>query len=328
MIRIHDQEDDGRSGVDFMDPWFQDAPESRAILGLLGKLNERFEDLPEETTDIDWTAFRALAKAGAAEGIIRNTCTYADADEPCTEYFLVRGDYPSAMPSRPFLATEPHESALVRARLTTTGFRWAEYLASEESQAPEKMRGAVLHLLWDAQTQAGSVQRVPPPVSVNMAPVPAGASGSCGRDADREEDSQPKSSADDHDRGEESNDTDEMEFGLPEEDRYDRKVVNWLGKRLYLGYDTQVSRLFWLLAKKPGVPRTLADVQQAVDGMETDRDEQGEEAFRKAMQRARKVISKLRDRLREYELDTHVMIIKEGPNDWPSYTMISRFGKS
>jgi len=123
-------------------------------------------------------------------------------------------------------------------------------------------------------------------------------------------------------------DADDEQFGGPQEDPYDRRVVNWLGKRLYLGYDTQISRLFWLLAKKLGVPHNLGEVQRAVDGMETDRDEQGEEAFRKAMQRARKAISKLRDRFREHELDTHVQIIKEGPRDYPSYALILRFGNS
>ncbi len=323
MIRAYDQEDDGHKGVDFMDPWFQDTPESRAILGLLRRLTERFQDLPAETTDIDWTAFRALAKAGAAEGIIRNTCTYADADEPCTEYFHVRGDYPSVAPSKPILTTEPYECTLVRARLTTTGIRWAEYLAREDTQPPEKVRAAVLHLLWDAQAQPGSVQRVPPPVKSDAMSAPAAVSDSC----DREKDSQSKLSSDDHGRGDESIDTGEMEFGLPEEDLYERRAVNWLGKRLYLGYDTQISRVFWLLVKHLGRPQDLGAMQRAVDGFETSRKEDGEEAFKKAMQRLRKAISKLRNRLQEHDLDDHVIILKEGPNDWPSYTMICRFDK-
>ena len=100
-----------------------------------------------------------------------------------------------------------------------------------------------------------------------------------------------------------------------------------MGKRLYLGHDTQISRVFWLLAKHLGRPQHLGAMQRAVDGFETFREDHGEEAFKKAMQRLRKAVSKLRDRLREHELDTHVMILKEGPNDWPSYTMIGRFSK-
>jgi len=105
-------------------------------------------------------------------------------------------------------------------------------------------------------------------------------------------------------------------------------VVNWLGKRLYLGKDTQVSRLFWLLAKKPGVAHGLGEVQRAVDGMETDREDRGDKEFKQAMNRLAKALATLRKRLRENDLDDHVIILKEGPNDWPSYTMISRFGKS
>jgi hypothetical protein len=118
------------------------------------------------------------------------------------------------------------------------------------------------------------------------------------------------------------------QFGKPQVDPYDNRVVNWFGKRIYLGHDTQISRLFWLLAESPGVPQHLSQVQRAVDGMETDRDAQGEDAFGKAMNRVRKAISKLRDRLREHELDDHVMIVKDGPADWPSYTMLARFGKN
>lgn len=114
-------------------------------------------------------------------------------------------------------------------------------------------------------------------------------------------------------------------YGGPEEDPYDSRVASWFGKRVYLGRDTQVSRLFWLLAKRLGVPHDLGQVQRAVDGMETNPDDQGEQQFLKSMNRVRKAVSKLRDRLREHELDTHVMIVKEGPNERPSYTMIRRF---
>lgn len=115
---------------------------------------------------------------------------------------------------------------------------------------------------------------------------------------------------------------------MPQVDPYDKRVVNWVGKRLYLGHDTQVSRLFWLLAKPIGVARNLGEVQRAVDQMETDRDERGEAEFQLAMNRLAKAISKLRKQLREHDLDDHVLIVKGGERDWPNYTMVARFGES
>ena len=126
-----------------------------------------------------------------------------------------------------------------------------------------------------------------------------------------------------------TDDVNEEQLGGPEEDPYDHRVVRWVGKRLYLGpKGAQVRELFMLLARKPGVPHALGEVQRAVDGMETYRDEHGEDAFRKSMNRIAKALSKLRSHLRENGLDDHVVILKEGPRDEPSYTLISRFGNS
>lgn len=119
------------------------------------------------------------------------------------------------------------------------------------------------------------------------------------------------------------------QFGGPQEDPFDPRVVRWIGKRLYLGPEgSQVRELFMLLARKPGVPHSLFEVQLAVDGTTTMRDTHGEDDFRKSMNRIAKALSKLRKHLRENELDDHVVIIKEGPRDEPSYTLISRFGNS
>ena len=121
----------------------------------------------------------------------------------------------------------------------------------------------------------------------------------------------------------------EEQFGGPEEDPYEPRVVRWYGKRLYLGNEgTQIRELFMLLARKPGVSHDLGEVQRAVDGMTTSRDEQGDVAFRRSMNRIAKALSKLRKHLRENDLDDHVLIVKEGPRDWPSYTLMARFGKS
>ena len=112
--------------------------------------------------------------------------------------------------------------------------------------------------------------------------------------------------------------------GGPTEDPHDTRKAVWAGKRIYLGNDTQVSRLFWLLAKPVGRAATLAEVQRAVDCMETDRESDPEEV-KKAGQRIRKAISELRAALHEAELDAHVVIVKGGSRAAPEYTMVWRF---
>ncbi|MBD3291351.1 MAG: hypothetical protein GF393_00395 [Armatimonadia bacterium] len=114
------------------------------------------------------------------------------------------------------------------------------------------------------------------------------------------------------------------DLGGPEPDPYDDRKVVWFGKRVFLGGDTQIRRLFWLLARPVGSAHRQGEVQRAVDGMETDRADDPEEAKR-ADQRVRKAVSKLRDRLREAQLDTHVLIVRGGPQDAPEYSMVLRF---
>jgi hypothetical protein len=50
---------------------------------------------------------------------------------------------------------------------------------------------------------------------------------------------------------------------------HDPRVAWCVGKRIYLGDDSQISRLFWLLARTVGRACTLAEVQRAVDGLAT-----------------------------------------------------------
>lgn len=97
----------------------------------------------------------------------------------------------------------------------------------------------------------------------------------------------------------------------------------------YLGDDTQVSRLFWLLASPVGRACTLAEVQRAVDGLETARDMDltGEE-YKKASQRVRKAISKLRAAIEEGDATDHLLIVRGGTISSTEYTMLLRFGTS
>lgn len=109
-------------------------------------------------------------------------------------------------------------------------------------------------------------------------------------------------------------------------DEHDPRLAWFMGKRIYLGDDTQIGRLFWLLASPIGRARSLGEVQQAVDGFESDADMDatGDEV-KKAAQRVRKAFSKLRDALRQAEVDDHILIVRGGTQDFPEYTMLRRF---
>jgi hypothetical protein len=110
-------------------------------------------------------------------------------------------------------------------------------------------------------------------------------------------------------------------------DENDPCIAWCMGKRIYLGDDTQVSRLFWLLASPVGRARTLAEVQRAVDLQESSRNIGTEEAeIRKSHQRVRKAISKLRAALLEASVDDHLLVTRSGSSEDPEYTMLARFG--
>jgi len=112
-------------------------------------------------------------------------------------------------------------------------------------------------------------------------------------------------------------------------DEHDARIAWCAGKRIYLGDDTQVSRLFWLLASPLGRACSLGEVQRAVDDMETtrDMDESGEE-YKKAGQRVRKALSKLRARLIEGGADNYLIINRGGNQENPEWTMLMRLGGS
>lgn len=114
--------------------------------------------------------------------------------------------------------------------------------------------------------------------------------------------------------------------GGPEPDPHDTRMALWYGKRIYLGNDTQVSRLFWLLARPVGAARRCGEVQRAVDGVEPDLDRSAH-AAKKAEQRMRKAISKLRTALEAAQLHHHVVIVRGGPQADREYTMVWRHSR-
>ncbi len=110
-------------------------------------------------------------------------------------------------------------------------------------------------------------------------------------------------------------------------DEHDPRIAWCVGKRIYLGDDTQVSRLFWLLASPLGRACSLGEVQRAVNHEESSREMNiSEEQIRKANQSVRKAISKLRARLIEACADDHLFINRGGSQKHPEYTMVLRFG--
>ncbi len=120
---------------------------------------------------------------------------------------------------------------------------------------------------------------------------------------------------------------DDSLWGVPEPDPHDERAVIWEGKRLYLGRDTQVYRLFWLLFEHLGKPCPFEDVQRAVDQMETSEAfDHTPEQVAQARGRVRKAVSKLRALLREHDLDRDVTIVAEGGRSEPAYTMSCRRG--
>ena len=105
----------------------------------------------------------------------------------------------------------------------------------------------------------------------------------------------------------------------PETDLYDKRVVNWFGKRLYLGDEnTQVARLFRLLSKRLGHACPWDEVRNTVFGDATNERPREVEQVK---QHVRQVVSKLRDRLAEHGLDDHILIVCEDPKGLPSYSM-------
>ena len=105
----------------------------------------------------------------------------------------------------------------------------------------------------------------------------------------------------------------------PEPDLHDKRVVNWFGKRLYLGAEnTQVARLFRLLLERLGHACPWDEVRNIVFGDATNARPR---EVKQVKQHVRQVVSKLRDRLAEHGLDDHVLIVCEDPKGLPSYSM-------
>lgn len=96
----------------------------------------------------------------------------------------------------------------------------------------------------------------------------------------------------------------------PQRDKYNKSIAWWFGKRIYLGNDTQAGRLFWLLAEKPGIAHSYREMRDVIDGEDTIPASPNE--WKKADERFRKALSRLRQRLRESGVDNHVVVVRDG----------------
>lgn len=155
MRDLHDQLE-----PDWHDPAIQQMAESQAMFNWLQDLKLEFTQVDGELTDPQWTAFRALAKVGAVEGIMRQT-VQEPGKSPEVSFHHARGDYVQAA-SRDL---RPEGTAfaldLVKARLTGKGHRWAQSFMQIIPHEPIKARAFILALIWRTAPQAGSLRRIP-----------------------------------------------------------------------------------------------------------------------------------------------------------------------
>jgi hypothetical protein len=117
----------------------------------------------------------------------------------------------------------------------------------------------------------------------------------------------------------------EIDDGTPctptiQRDPVNPRYVNVFGRSLYLGSNTQISRLFELLSQPFGKSRSFAEVQYAVDEMASD--EHDDVVERKRTQgRVRKAVHELRCRLRTAMLDEFIVIERTDLERVPRVTM-------
>lgn len=115
--------------------------------------------------------------------------------------------------------------------------------------------------------------------------------------------------------------------GGPEPDPLDRRYAVWIGKRIYVGDNTDVAKLFWLLAQPLGRPRLIGEVQRAVEGYETHHGYSSQKDCRRSSQRIRKVASVLRGRIRDAGLENRLLVGVRGGGEGRAYVLFDLLGR-
>jgi len=195
------------------------------------------------------------------------------------------------------------------------------------SHLPETLRAWALEMRQQAakaqeptEEAAGDPVETPQSQELQAGATPKPADGGDDRSPDGpKEDEYDDRSPD----GPKEDEYDGRSLGGPKEDEYDDRVAWWMGKRIYLGSNTQISRLFWLLANPVGRAHLFSEVQRAVDQMEANTDTGSTpEDVEKSRKRICKAVSKLKAAMREAGLDDHFLIHHASGE----YSMIPRYG--
>lgn len=112
--------------------------------------------------------------------------------------------------------------------------------------------------------------------------------------------------------------------GLPQDDEYQPGVVWWgTGKRIYLGKQTQLRRLFHLLADQPGRWHPVSEIQEFVFEIRSDPSiGVSKSEVKRAEEKLRKLISRLKERMREGKLDDDAIIVPKWTEHRPGYVLL------
>ncbi len=168
---------------DWSDPGIQQMAESLAMFKWLQDLKLEFTQVDGELTDPQWTAFRALAKVGAAEGIVRQTIQ-EPGKSPEVSLHHARGDYVQAASRDPLPEGTAFALDLIKARLTGKGHRWAQSFAQILPHEPVNARAFILALIWRTAPEPSSLRRIPDSSDGGIGTATTGQVARAGRSSD------------------------------------------------------------------------------------------------------------------------------------------------
>lgn len=114
-------------------------------------------------------------------------------------------------------------------------------------------------------------------------------------------------------------------IGLVAIDPNDERFATVCGKRVYLGFETQLAKLFNLLANPVGTARSMAEVQKELEGTEISCDYgDSKEDVKDSFRRISRTLYKLRQNLEQARADDHLLVNRTGSGHDSLFTMILR----
>jgi len=105
--------------------------------------------------------------------------------------------------------------------------------------------------------------------------------------------------------------TDRISTDVPQCEPFEPGVVYWFRKRLYLGKDTQLRRLFDMLAHSPGMWVPSTTIQSRVFGTSYIEPSDASDTGDLLNQRLRKLVSRLKERFDEDHLSDSANIFAD-----------------